>query len=504
MSERDPVLPASVPSPAHALLAWWRVRVVGTVDQRAAIEKVQEDSGWNAHYAFMTLMSAGIAILGLLLSSPAVIIGAMLVSPLMGPIIGLGFAAATFDSVELRRSAVAVLVGAVVAILFAALIVLLSPLQTITPEIAARTRPNLFDLMVALFSGLAGTYATIRGRHGTIVGVAIATALMPPLAVIGYGLATLNATAFFGALVLFFTNLMTISLATVVLARFYGFGHTLSPRQTGLQATVLIALFVALAVPLGFALRQIAWETVASHQSRDVIARLFGGEARLSQIDVDYDARPIRVDAIVLTPRYRQNAEAEAAAQLEALLRRPVEVNIEQFRVGTAEAETTQLAAARGAAADRGAARVAERLALVAGVDPDQVLIDRGGGRAVVTASPLAGAPLESYRLLEARVAAAEPRWRVQLRPPAAALPPVPMDGAAPADGAGQAALTTAIWGARRLGLAIGVSGARADQIETVIAALEEAGVEAFPAGGGAAEGGAVRLSWLPPRAPGE
>ena len=67
---------------------------------------------------------------------------------------------------------------------------LLSPLQTVTPEIAARTQPNLFDLFVALFSALAGAYAMIRGREGTIVGVAIATALMPPLAVVGFGLAT--------------------------------------------------------------------------------------------------------------------------------------------------------------------------------------------------------------------------------------------------------------------------------------------------------------------------
>ena len=84
----------------------------------------------------------------------------------------------------------------------------ISPIQTVTEEIAARTQPNLFDLLVALFSALAGSYAVIRGREGTIVGVAIATALMPPLAVVGFGLATLNWTVFGGALGLFIPNLV--------------------------------------------------------------------------------------------------------------------------------------------------------------------------------------------------------------------------------------------------------------------------------------------------------
>ena len=165
MAEANPPLAQESP----AFLHWWKEQVVASVEHRAVVEKVHEDAGWSSHFAFMTLMSAGIAVLGLLLSSPAVVIGAMLISPLMGPIIGLGFALATFDSVEIRRSVRALAVGVVLAVGFCALIVLVSPLQTVTDEIAARTRPNLFDLLVALFSGLAGTYAMIRGRHGTIV-----------------------------------------------------------------------------------------------------------------------------------------------------------------------------------------------------------------------------------------------------------------------------------------------------------------------------------------------
>ena len=167
----------------------------------------------------MVSMSAGIAILGLLLSSPAVVIGAMLLSPLMDPIMGVGFSLAIGDYRWLRHSARSLAIGALFAILFTALVVFMSPLQTVTSEIAARTRPNLFDLVVAIFSAIAGGYAIIRGREGTIVGVAIATALMPPLAVVGFGLATLNGTVFWGALFLFFTNLTAIALTGTAMAR---------------------------------------------------------------------------------------------------------------------------------------------------------------------------------------------------------------------------------------------------------------------------------------------
>ena len=107
--------------------------------------------GGAPRYLFMTAMSAGIAMLGLLLSSPAVVIGAMLISPLMGPIIGLGFALATVDAHQIRRAGIALVGGALFAVLFCALLVLVSPLQNVTTEIAARTRPNLFDLVSRCF-----------------------------------------------------------------------------------------------------------------------------------------------------------------------------------------------------------------------------------------------------------------------------------------------------------------------------------------------------------------
>ena len=189
----------------------------------------------------------------------------------------------------MRISARSLAVGTVLSILFCAIIVYFSPLQTVTTEIAARTRPNLFDLGVALFSAIAGAYAMIRGREGTIVGVAIATALMPPLAVVGFGLATLNWTVFSGSLLLYFTNLMTITFTAAGMARIYGFSTTLSPKQTQWQTALILVAFVALAIPLYASLRQIVWETNAGRSINTVVLEAFDSRARLSEIETNLD-----------------------------------------------------------------------------------------------------------------------------------------------------------------------------------------------------------------------
>ena len=484
----------------NPVFEWWRGQVTASVDHVRVVDKVRSEAGWNGRYAFMTLMSAGIAVLGLLLSSPAVVIGAMLISPLMGPIIGLGFGLATFDSAEIRTAATALALGVVLAVLFSALVVLLSPLQNVTEEIAARTRPNLFDLMVALFSALAGTYAMIRGREGTIVGVAIATALMPPLAVVGYGLATMNWTVFAGSLLLFFTNLMTIAVAAAILARLYGFGADLSPKHTLLQTVLAIAIFIAFAIPLGIALGQIGWEANASRQAREIVASQFGDDARVSQIEVDYDTRPIQITATVLTPEFQSDAERDSRQALTRLLGRPVNVALEQYRVGTgAQAEAAQIASAqanaRQIAADRATLRLVDELALVAGVDSKAVLIDRDNQRVVVTAAPLPDAGLAVYRALEQRVANVDRQWDVTLVPPAAPLPEVTFDDEDKPDAN---ALSIALWGANRLKVPIGVAGADTKS-EIIVKQLIASGVAARAVSGSGGTDGAARLVWLAP-----
>ena len=171
----------------------------------------------NLNYWLELFLSAGIATLGLVLSSPAVVIGAMLVSPLMGPIIAAGLALAAADLYLGIKSALQLLLSIVSSILFAGAIVSVLPLDTATPEILARTNPNLLDLGVALFSGLAGSLLVSRSQSPTgggtsaLPGVAIAVALMPPLCTVGFGLGKgFDLAIMGGASLLFLTNLAAI------------------------------------------------------------------------------------------------------------------------------------------------------------------------------------------------------------------------------------------------------------------------------------------------------
>ncbi|MGB7372966.1 DUF389 domain-containing protein [Pontixanthobacter sp.] len=460
---------------------WWRESVIGTVDQQAVIERRRAECTMSARYMFMTAMSGGIAILGLLLSSPAVVIGAMLLSPLMDPIIGLGFALATGDYKWLRQSAVSLAWGTLMAVGLCALIVFLSPIQTVTSEIAARTSPNLFDLLVALFSALAGAYAMIRGRENTIVGVAIATALMPPLAVIGFGLATWNWTVFSGALLLYVTNLLTIALTAWGMARLYGFRSSLSERQSQFQNFMVVAVFVALSIPLAFSLRQIAWEANSERQVRSVLIDTFDDVSRLDEVNINWDTRPITIDATVMTPTNRENAEAQAARVLTRQLGQDVDLRINQYLVGTgsAAAEQAQLSAARASQEAAAAERVADltsRLAIVAGVKEDELLIDRERRRAVVKARELDGATMAAYADLENRIGATAPDWRIELIPPAKALPVIAFVDSEPAD-AGAAAIGLIAWAGRRVGAPIILTGPVADA-ETAAALLRAEGLE--------------------------
>lgn len=460
---------------------WWREDVVGTVDQAQVIEKRRAECELSERYLFMTAMSAGIAVLGLLLSSPAVVIGAMLLSPLMDPIIGLGFALAIGDYQWLKKSARSLAWGTVMAVGLTALLVFLSPIQTITPEIAARTQPNLFDLLVALFSALAGAYAMIRGREGTIVGVAIATALMPPLAVVGFGLATWNWTVFSGALLLYVTNLITIALIALAMARLYGFKTALSSRHSIFQNFAVLAVFVALAVPLAFSLQQIAFQTNSQRVIRAEIEEPFSIGSEVSRLDIDFRSDPIVVGASIYTPEPKEDAEAEIELALSTRLGQPVDLTLTQLQVGTAAsaAQAAQLSAARAneeAAALARADDLAKRLALVAGVREDEVTVDRNRRRATVRAERLDGATLAAYRALERRIAATEPEWVIELLPPIGQLPQEIAFGEQGPTPEGARALGVIEWASQRVDLPIVLIGPE-DQASQAAELLARRGV---------------------------
>lgn len=175
-----------------------------------------------------------IASLGLNVNSTAVVIGAMLVSPLMGPIMGLGIGMAINDLVLLRKALYNYLFALVVGLTTSTVFFALSPLNDASSEILSRTSPNIYDVLIALFGGFAGILAVSSRKKGTVIpGVAIATALMPPLCTAGYGIANWNLAFFTGALYLFLINTVFIALATLLTARFLHFPikHLPEPRD---------------------------------------------------------------------------------------------------------------------------------------------------------------------------------------------------------------------------------------------------------------------------------
>lgn len=207
----------------------WFAKRLGVRPERKAeiyISLSQSATLRDTAYWIEILFACGIATLGLVLNSPAVIIGAMLISPLMGPILAGGLALATGDVVLGIRSVTTLAISCVAAITFATFLVAVIPFKEMTPEIAARTHPNTLDLVIALFSGAVGSVAIskkLKGVATSIPGVAIAVALLPPLCVVGYGIGfalSINgaegmAVARGGGL-LFLTNLIAIVFTSMV------------------------------------------------------------------------------------------------------------------------------------------------------------------------------------------------------------------------------------------------------------------------------------------------
>jgi uncharacterized hydrophobic protein (TIGR00271 family) len=172
--------------------------------------------------------------LGLNVNSAAVVIGAMLVSPIMGPIIGMGFGIATTDLDLLKKALYNYLFAGLVGLIASTLYFSLTPINVAQTEMLARTSPNIYDVLIAFFGGLAGIIAIASKMKGNVIpGVAIATALMPPLCTAGYGLATFQMEFFFGAFYLFFINTVFISLATLLTSRILKF-----PQKANLDTKI--------------------------------------------------------------------------------------------------------------------------------------------------------------------------------------------------------------------------------------------------------------------------
>lgn len=193
----------------------------GEEEKEKVLENVTENISFRGSNLWILACAIVIASIGLNVNSTAVIIGAMLISPLMGPILGAGFALGTYNFQLLKRSIKNLLIATVVSLLVSFIYFFLSPFKETQSELLARTAPNIYDVLIAFFGGLVGVIAITRVKKGNpIPGVAIATALMPPLCTAGYGLAIGNWVYFIGAFYLYTINCFFICIATFLITKY--------------------------------------------------------------------------------------------------------------------------------------------------------------------------------------------------------------------------------------------------------------------------------------------
>lgn len=216
------------------------------------IESIEKGVVFRGTNLWVLMFAIFMASLGLDMGSIAVIIGAMLISPLMGPIMGLGLGIGTNDDVLLKKSIYNYSFAVIVSLAVSTFYFLLSPIQDNQSEILARTAPNIYDVAIALFGGLAAMIAVVSKQKGNVIpGAAIATALMPPLCTAGYGIATLQLKYFLGATYLFTINTVFIALASFVIIRFLKFPlkHRLDAREEFRAKIIILSVVVVTILP---------------------------------------------------------------------------------------------------------------------------------------------------------------------------------------------------------------------------------------------------------------
>ncbi len=276
------------------------LNIHGDTDRETTVESIKKDISFKGHNAWILVFSIFVASIGLNVSSTAVVIGAMLISPLMGPIVGVGLSVAINDVDTLKKSFVNLGVMVGLSVLTAFIYFWISPVKEQTPELIARTYPTILDVLVAIFGGLALIVAkTKRGTIASVIfGVAIATALMPPLCTVGYGLAIGNWAFALGALYLFSINAVFIALSTFVVSKLLGFplvkyaNSKRRKRTAQVASTIAIIVIIPSVILFVNLLRKQVFETRANEFLTQVVQYSGAEKLRSSQ---DYNTREVEV-----------------------------------------------------------------------------------------------------------------------------------------------------------------------------------------------------------------
>lgn len=293
------------------------VNLTEYIDHGNASLSIRKNIAFKGPTVYILACAIIIASVGLNVNSIPVIIGAMLISPVMGPIIGFGFGLGVQDNQLVKDSLENFGVMVAISIAASTLFFILSPLNLENPsELLARTNPSIYDVMIALFGGMAGMLETSRKDRGTVLsGVAIATALMPPLCTVGYGLSILNWHYILGALYLFLINGIFIALASFLTTRYLGFPVVMEiegdgKRQRLSKGAILIILLVMIVPSVFSAIRMVQENNFKIHAEKIVARNKSIGKSFIYDYKTNASAKPATLDLYLagetLTPEFKE------------------------------------------------------------------------------------------------------------------------------------------------------------------------------------------------------
>ena len=243
-------------------------------DEQETIESLKKGVEFRGTNLWVLIFAIFLASLGLNTNSTAVIIGAMLISPLMGPIMGFGLGLGIADFELVKRSLRNYLTATLFSVVTATIYFLISPISEAQSELLARTSPTIYDVLIAFFGGLAGIVAgSTKSKGNVIPGVAIATALMPPLCTAGFGLATGNLSYFLGAFYLYFINTVFISLSTYIVVRVLKYPHKefLDKKRAMVVRRYMMIIVTCTIIPSLYLTYRVLRNTVFDEQVRSFV-----------------------------------------------------------------------------------------------------------------------------------------------------------------------------------------------------------------------------------------
>jgi len=276
----------------------------GEEQKEKVLENIRANISFRGSNLWVLACAIVIASVGLNVNSTAVIIGAMLISPLMGPIVGAGFALAMYDFELLKKSGKNLLIATVVSLVVSTIYFTLSPFKETQSEILARTAPNIYDVLIAFFGGLVGVIALTRVEKGNpIPGVAIATALMPPLCTAGYGVAIGKTSYFLGAFYLYSINSFFICIATFFIVKYLNYPSvtTLNPKYEKHIRYGITTLIFIMIIPSFYLAYNLFQEKKFSEKTSLFIENEF---TKIGHIviykDISYNTNPKKIDLALL------------------------------------------------------------------------------------------------------------------------------------------------------------------------------------------------------------